>query len=214
MEANDFTHIQELTRKVYPESAPWKEEQLASQLQVFPAGQLAAVESDTQHVVGLALSLIIRWDDYEPSASWLDFTNYGMFTNHDPENGRTLYGAEVMVDPAAQRRGVGSKLYQARRALVQRLGLRRIRAAARLRGYHRHAKRLSAEEYVRKIVRGELRDPTLSFQIKHGFEVIAVVEGYLRHDPESLGYAAVIEWLNPEVAKPEDSAGRDPRFRR
>ncbi|HEX9636855.1 MAG TPA: GNAT family N-acetyltransferase, partial [Acidobacteriota bacterium] len=147
-------------------------------------------------------------------ASWLDFTNYGMFTNHDPENGRTLYGAEVMVDPAAQRRGVGSKLYQARRALVQRLGLRRIRAAARLRGYHRHAKRLSAEEYVRKIVRGELRDPTLSFQIKHGFEVIAVVEGYLRHDPESLGYAAVIEWLNPEVAKPEDSAGRDPRFRR
>ena len=214
MEANDFTHIQELTRKVYPESAPWKEEQLASQLQVFPAGQLTAVESDTQHVVGLALSLIIRWDDYEPTASWLDFTNYGMFTTHDPENGRTLYGAEVMVDPAAQRRGVGSKLYQARRALVQRLGLRRIRAAARLRGYHRHAKRLSAEEYVRKIVRGELRDPTLSFQIKHGFEVIAVVEGYLRHDPESLGYAAVIEWLNPEVAKPEDSAGRDPRFRR
>ena len=214
MEAEDFSPIRELTRKVYPASVPWKDEQLASQLQVFPEGQLTAVESDTQHVVGLALSLIIRWDDYEPSASWLDFTNYGMFTNHDPENGRTLYGAEVMVDPAAQRRGVGSKLYQARRALVQRLGLRRIRAAARLRGYHRHAKRLSAEEYVRKIVRGELRDPTLSFQIKHGFEVIAVVEGYLRHDPESLGYAAVIEWLNPEVAKPEDSAGRDPRFRR
>ncbi|HEX9636651.1 MAG TPA: GNAT family N-acetyltransferase, partial [Acidobacteriota bacterium] len=114
MEAEDFSPIRELTRKVYPASVPWKDEQLASQLQVFPEGQLTAVESDTQHVVGLALSLIIRWDDYEPSASWLDFTNYGMFTNHDPENGRTLYGAEVMVDPAAQRRGVGSKLYQAR----------------------------------------------------------------------------------------------------
>jgi hypothetical protein len=40
-----------------------------------------------------------------------------------------------------------------------------------------------------------------------------VVQGYLRHDPESLGHAAVIEWLNPQVARPEDAAGRDPRFR-
>jgi GNAT superfamily N-acetyltransferase len=210
----DFSQITELTRKVYPESMPWKEPQLASQHEVFPDGQLAAVESDTQHLVGLALSLIIRWDDYNLTDSWLDFTNYGMFTNHDPVSGRTLYGAEVMVDPAAQRRGVGSKLYQARRELVERLGLRRIRAAARLRGYHRHAKRLSAEQYVVQVIRGELKDPTLSFQIKHGFEVIAVVPGYLKNDPASLGYAAVIEWLNPKVAKPEDSAGRDPRFQR
>jgi hypothetical protein len=31
-----------------------------------------------------------------------------------------------------------------------------------------------------------------------------VVSGYLRHDPESLGHAAVIEWLNPEVATDAD----------
>jgi hypothetical protein len=70
------------------------------------------------------------------------------------------------------------------------------------------------EEYVQKVVRGELKDPTLSFQLREGFDVLAVVEGYLRNDPESLGYAAVIEWLNPAAVQPQDSAGRDPRFQR
>jgi GNAT superfamily N-acetyltransferase len=160
----------------------------------------------------MAASLIVLWDDYDLKASWRDFTDHGMFTNHDPEQGRTLYGAEVMVRPSLQSRGVGKKLYKARRALVERLGLLRIRAGARLRGYHRYANRMSAEEYVIEVVNGELRDPTLSFQLKHGFHVLAVVPDYLHHDPESLGYAAVIEWINDAVAKPEDYAGRNPRF--
>ena len=66
--------------------------------------------------------------------------------------------------------------------------------------------------YVRKVVRGELGDPTLSFQLRHGFTVIAVVGGYLRNDPESLGHAAIIEWLNPAVATAEDLARSQRRF--
>ena len=58
------------------------------------------------------------------------------------------------------------------------------------------------------MVRREIGDPTLSFQLKQGFHVLKLVPGYLRHDPESLGHAAVIEWLNPLVAKPEDYARR------
>ena len=30
-------------------------------------------------------------------------------------------------------------------------------------------------------------------------DVNAVVGGYLKQDPESLGYAAVIEWTNPDA---------------
>jgi hypothetical protein len=44
--------------------------------------------------------------------------------------------------------------------------------------------------------------------------VLAVVPGYLAHDPESLGYAALIEWLNPLLARPDDYAGRPARFQR
>ncbi|MGE0886469.1 MAG: GNAT family N-acetyltransferase [Blastocatellales bacterium] len=208
----DFAGIIEMTRAVYKESVPWSETQLASHLKVFPEGQFVAVDEDSNRIVGMAASLIIVWDDYEMTASWRDFTDAGMFTNHDPEHGRTLYGAEVMTHPEYRRGGIGQKLYRARRELVRRLGLRRIRAGARLRNYHRHADHLTAEEYVIKVIRGEIRDPTLSFQLRQGFHVLAVVPNYLRHDPESLGYAAVIEWINERVAKQEDYARRDPRF--
>jgi GNAT superfamily N-acetyltransferase len=166
---------------------------------VFPEGQLVAVDAATERIVGMAASLVVLWDDYAIEGSWRDFTDAGMFTNHDPLRGHTLYGAEVMVDPVCQGRGVGTLLYGARRDLARRLGLWRIRAGARLREYHRHAAALSAEEYVARVVRGELGDATLSFQLRRGFRVIAVIPHYLRHDPESLGYAAVIEWLNPDA---------------
>jgi GNAT superfamily N-acetyltransferase len=191
----DFEGVTELSRRVYPEAPPWTRTQLSSHLAVFPEGQFVALSGD--QVVGMSASLIVLWDDYEFDTSWRDFTAAGMFTNHDPDSGLTLYGAEIMVDPARQGEGIGSRLYDARRDLVIRLGLCRIRAGARLRGYHRVAAGMTAAEYVARVERGELSDPTLSFQLKRGFRVIAVVSGYLRHDPESLGFAAVIEWLNP-----------------
>lgn len=211
--ADDIESIIALCRRVYPESVPWSHDQLESHLARFPEGQFVAEKEGIAGVVGMAATLIIRWDDYEATGSWRDFTDAGMFTNHDPANGMTLYGAEVMVDPAIQRCGIGGLIYRERRELAIRLGLKRIRAAARLRGYSRHAAEMPAETYVQRIIRGELQDPTLSFQLRHGFHVLQVVSGYLRSDPESLGYAAVIEWLNPAVATAADMGGGDPRFR-
>jgi len=211
-EPGDFDAIVEMSRAVYPGSPPWTVAQLVSHRDHFPEGQLVAADATSGRIAGMASSLVILWDDYAPAASWRDFTDAGMFTNHDPEQGRTLYGAEVMVHPDLQGRGIGKALYAARRELVRRLGLLRIRAGARLRGYHRYASTMSAEEYVRRVVHGELSDATLSFQLKEGFRVFGVVQSYLRHDPASLGCAALIEWLNPERARPEDWAGRDPQF--
>lgn len=203
-----FASIIEMCHEVYADSVPWNEKQLASHLEVFPEGQFVAVEPGSQRVVGMAASLILLWDDYEIDSDWHDLTESGMFTNHDRENGHTLYGAEIMVRPGLQGRGIGKKIYRARRELTERLGLLRIRAGARLRGYSRYAGKMSAAEYVHGVVRGEIGDPTLSFQLRQGFHVLAVVQGYLRKDHESLGYAAVIEWINEQVARPEDYAGR------
>jgi GNAT superfamily N-acetyltransferase len=192
----DFPRIMALTSIVYRGAPCWTEAQLASHLNVFPEGQFVAIEQASGTVVGMSASLIVLWDDYELETSWRDFTDSGMFTNHDPEHGHTLYGAEIMVHPEWQGHGIGTKLYEAREVLVRRLGLWRIRAGARLRDYHRYADVMSAEQYVDAVIRGELRDRTLSFQLHRGFHVLGVVANYLRHDPESLGYAAVIEWKN------------------
>ncbi|CAN5652511.1 hypothetical protein BH09MYX1_BH09MYX1_27520 [soil metagenome] len=199
----DFPEIIALSRRVYPTTPPWSEAQLASHLAVFPEGQVLATD-EAGVIVGMSASLIVRWDDYEPTASWRDFTARGTFENHDPENGRTLYGAEVMVDPARQGRGIGKLIYARRRELVIERGLLRIRAGARLRGYSAVAASLTPRAYVKKVSAGELSDPTLTFQLRQGFAAIGVVSDYLLHDPDSLGYAAVIEWLNPSLTSEED----------
>ncbi len=207
----DFDQIIEMTRNVYEASPSWSIAQLTSHLEAFAEGQFVAVEEGSGRVVGMAASLIVLWDDYEMTTNWRDFTEHGTFCNHNPA-GRTLYGAEVMVRPKEQGRGVGKKLYKARRTLVRQLRLLRIRAGARLSGYHRYAMRLSAEQYVLRVMAGDLSDPTLSFQMKQGFVPLAVAADYLRHDPESLGYAAVIDWLNPEVATAVDFNERHTSF--
>jgi len=203
----DFPGIVRLSSRVYSGTAWWNEG-LANHLRVFPEGQFVAVRRDTGAVVGMAASLIVLWDDYDLTTSWRDFTAHGTFDNHDPEHGRTLYAAEVMVDPDLQGFGVGTMLYVAREELAKRLQLLRIRAGARLRGYHLYADHMSAEEYAAAVVAGEIRDPTLTFQLHRDFHVIGVIPGYLKHDPESLGYAAVIEWVNPEVAEREGYVAR------
>ncbi len=206
----DLSGIVEMSHEVYGHG--WHADELAQHLEHFPEGQLVAATAGSGTVVGMASSLIVTWDDYDLDQPWRDFTAHGTFANHDP-SGRTLYGAEVMVRPGLQGRGIGRKLYAARRELVTSFGLLRIRAGARLRGYATVAEELAATEYVRRVVRGELGDPTLSFQLREGFAVLGVVSGYLRFDPESRGWAAVIEWLNPELATAEDHARQARRLR-
>jgi hypothetical protein len=92
------------------------------------------------------------------------------------------------------------------------LGLKRIRAGARLRNYGKFQHEMTPETYVQKIINGELGDPTLSFQVKQGFRIIGVVRDYLHCDEESCGHAAVIEWVNYQVAQRRDTYGRDPKF--
>jgi len=208
----DFDGISELCRRTYPDTPPWNAEQLSSHLRVFPEGQFVAVFGREEKVVGMCASLIVDWEDYAMLDSWEQFTADGLFTNHDPHRGRTLYGAEVIVDATLQHHGIGDKLYCARRKLTESHKLLRIRAGSRLRGYSHCACRLKPEEYVVDVVEGSEYDPTLSFQLKEGFHVLAVVPHYLTDDPESMGYAAVIEWLNPELIKAEHIANRPTRF--
>jgi ribosomal protein S18 acetylase RimI-like enzyme len=210
----DFEGITDLCRRTYPDTPPWNAEQLSSHLRLFPEGQYVALHGAEEKVVGMCASLIVDWEDYHMLDSWEQFTADGMFTNHNPQHGRTLYGAEVIVDCALQHHGIGDKLYCARRELAESHKLLRIRAGSRLRGYSRCATRLQPETYVLDVVEGTEYDPTLSFQLKEGFHVLAVVPHYLTDDPESMGYAAVIEWVNPELVRAEHIANRPSRFLR
>ena len=204
----DVAGIIELCQRVYPDTPPWRPEQLYSHLRVFPEGQLVAVVGPEERVVGMGASCIVLWDYYHLLDNWETFTANGMFTNHDPIQGRTLYGAELIVDPALQGHGIGSRLWGAQRALAERWQLWRIRGGGRLRDYHTYADQLTAGDYVLQVVQGLLWDRTLSVWLHEGCHVLAVVPHYLDDDPETLGYTAVTEWLNLQVVQPEHYADR------
>ena len=211
----DFPGIRDMARLIYPDIEPWGAEQLQRHLELFPQGQFVAVDATSGMVSGMASGLIIDWDRYETDMDWQTLTAKGDYTNHDPVEGATLFAADVMVCPGMQGHGIGKKLYQrARFGLARQIGLRRILAGSRLRGYHRYSGKMSAADYVVEVVQGRLNDPTLSFQLSQGFHVLDVVGRYFSGDPESEGWAAVIEWLNPAVAEPKDYDQGDPRFRR
>jgi hypothetical protein len=192
----DFPAILTMSRRVYSGLDLWRRDQLESHLQHFPEGQFVAVD-ESGAIRGMAASLIVRWDDYSMSTHIGDFTESGMFTNHDPEHGHTLYGAELMIDPGFSSYDIGFQLCRARRELTQRRGLLRIRAAVPLRGYQDFTDELSPPEYLEKVLREELEDPALSFQLRWGFNVTGILGTPIPHESQSVGWSALIEWRNP-----------------
>jgi len=211
-EARDFKGIGDLCRRVYPETPPWSPEQLDSHRRVFPDGQFVGVVGEDERVVGMSSSLVIHWDSYDMFDSWDVFTANGLLTNHDPVRGHTLYGNEVIVDPALQGHGLGHQLLGAQKDLAQRQQLRRMRGGARLRDYHSHARRMTAPDYVVAVVHGQIVDHTLTFHLHEQFHIMAVVPHYLSDDSETMGYAALVEWLNPDTVQPAHYRERPTRF--
>jgi hypothetical protein len=92
-------------------------------------------------------------------------------------------------------------LYDSRKELVIRLNLRRMIAGGRLFNYSEYAEKMSPLEYAHKVIRDELRDPVLSFELANGFRFIKILPNYL-DDVRSLNYASFIEWLNPNYNHP------------
>jgi ribosomal protein S18 acetylase RimI-like enzyme len=191
----DIPELIRLQRRVYPDIPSWSRRDLGHQLEVFPQGQLV-IEHDGK-LAGCASSLIVLWNDWSGEHTWQDVTAAGTFDSHNPE-GRTLYGAEVFVDPEIRGAGLGQALYEGRRAICRQCNLKRIIACGRMPGYGRHADQMSPELYAKKVVWGDLRDPVLGFQLHQGFSYCGVIENYLPEDNESRGHASLIVWLNPD----------------
>jgi predicted amidohydrolase/GNAT superfamily N-acetyltransferase len=195
MTPGDIPAVIDLQVRAFPGQPPWRAEQLARHLEIFPDGQLV-VSDPSGFVVGSASSLLIDWDDYAESANWSSITGDGSFNTHNPD-GLTLYGADMGVAPEARQQGIGTLLYEARKELIRERGLKRLLTGGRIAGYAAVAGEMTAKEYVAEVVDGKRRDPALSFQLENGLVVLDVVPGYM-NDIESRGFATVLEWLNPE----------------
>lgn len=156
----------------------------------FPEGFVVCLDGD--EVVGQGAGIMTDIDFDHPQHTMADLVGANQCGNHDPA-GAWYYGTDIAVHPTYRRRGIGRRIYELRKQLVRRLGKRGIVAGAYLAGFADHKDRMSASEYVGEVVAGRLYDPTLSFQLRNGFQVHSLLPGYIT-DPATDGWAALIVW--------------------
>jgi predicted amidohydrolase len=193
----DLKSVQDIQKRSFPMIEPWTREQFESQLTMFPEGQIG-VEIDGQ-LVATSSSLIVDEEDFGAYHTFDEVSDKGFIRNHDPE-GDTLYGIDIAIDPKNRGVHLTRRIYEARKELARQRNLRAIMIAGRIPGYAKQADKMTAEEYVRRVVAKDLKDkdPVLTAQLAQGFSVRFVLKGYLPSDTESGGYAVFMEWLNPE----------------
>ncbi len=189
----DYDQLVALQLKCFPGMKPWTREQLASQLSIFADGQIC-VEYHGR-IVASSSSLILDFALYGEYHNWKDVSNSGYITNHNPE-GNTLYGIEIMVDPEYRGMKLARRLYDARKRIAVERNLMRIVIGGRIPGYGKHAKGMSAREYVDKVIQKVLIDPVLTTQLANGFVLKRLIGSYMESDVESKGYATLLEWAN------------------
>lgn len=198
--ASDIPAIVACQNEAYPDIARASladERKFGLQFGAFPEGQFLAERGGK--VVGYCTSLIVLLDD---SAAWYSFdeiTGVGTFSTHDP-SGDTLYGSDIAVVPTERGQGIANLLYRRRKLLLGRMNLRRMVAGGRIPGYAEVAHRLSPEEYVEAVAKGERKDSALSAHFKAGYKVRSVHYAYL-NDAESMNYATVLTMDNPKFDK-------------
>lgn len=167
-------------------------EDIRAYARVFPDGYFVATVDGRP--VGQGAGIYLDFDFDRPQHTIAGITGEHQCGNHDPE-GDWYYGTDISVHPDFRGKGIGGRLYEARKGLVQREGKKGIIAGGSLPGYFAHKHSMSASEYVDRVVAGELTDPTLSFQISHGFEVRGMLKDYLEDEADD-GWAALIVWEN------------------
>lgn len=200
---DDYPDLVELQKLCFPGMRPWRREQIESQLEHFPEGQI--VIEYQGRIVASSSSLIVEYDRYEDWHDWQLVTDGGFIRNHSPD-GDSLYGIEIMVHPDFRGMHLARRLYDARKDLCRRLNLARIVVGGRIPGFGSQPAEMTAREYVEKVTERGLYDPVLTTQVANGFVLKELIPDYFPSDEASRGYATHLEWTNLDYV-------RDPRRR-
>ncbi|MCY4106440.1 MAG: GNAT family N-acetyltransferase [Chloroflexi bacterium] len=162
--------------------------------EIFPEGNFVALWEG--RVVGLGAGLLVDFDFRHTQHRFMDFIGGGNFAGHRSD-GAWYYGADISVHADFRRRGIARQLYDARKAYIVAANKRGFVGGGLIPGYANYKTELSVREYVNRVVAGELRDPTLSVQLRNGFAVRGLLRDYLE-DSASDDWATLLVWENPE----------------
>jgi GNAT superfamily N-acetyltransferase len=185
--------LEELQRIVFPtlsDEERLKAPHYLKHIELFPEGQYVMLEG--QRVVGMTTTIRLHFDFDHIDHTFADIIAGGWCTTHQPD-GPWLYGVDVGVHPDYRGRGIGKALYQARHELVHRLGLRGQVTVGMLSGFGDAKTHMSAQQYYDRVITGELFDPTVSMQMRAGFEPRGLLPGYV-NDPVCDNWGVLLVW--------------------
>ncbi len=175
-------------------------ESVKLQERLFPEGAFMVLDGD--RVVAMASGILVDFDVSEPQHAMHEVVGHEGVGNHDPD-GDWYYGIDIAVHPDYRGRGIARTLYDLRKQLVIDMGRKGIIAGGVIPGYADHRHEMTAAEYVEAVARGEIFDPTLTTQIRNGFEVLGVVADYVEDDTTD-NWASFIVWFNPHIPRDAD----------
>ena len=190
----DYDDLAQSTMEAYDSKLGiWTREEITILLEKFPDGQFC-ITIDNK-VVASALSLIIDSKKTNLHSNYETITSNGKFLKHD-DDGDILYGIEVFVHPQYRKLRLGRRLYDVRKEFCEERNLKSIMAGGRIPNYHTYANQMKPHEYIDKVKRKEIFDPTLAFQLSNDFNVVKILKNYLKDDQDSMEYATLLEWNN------------------
>lgn len=191
--------LEELQQIVFPTLNPaslMRKEHYLNHIHIFSEGQFVALYDE--RVIGMTTS--IRYQlPIESFHTFDEVLDGGYLNTHEP-NGEWLYGMDIGTHPDFRGRGIATYLYDARQYTVQKLKLKGQFTYGMLSGYGALQTKMSAEEYYQKVIHHQLKDPTVSRQMKNGFKPHGLVAGYV-DDPVCCGYCAFLIRENEEFKK-------------
>ncbi len=155
--------------------------------------------TDGPLLVAMGLGLRTEFDLDNPQHTIHDIVGDTPDASGDQPGGNWYYGTGISTRIEYRRRGIGREVYALRKKVCHDLGLLGIVAGGVMPGYSAHIDTMSADEYIDAVRRGELYDPTLSFQAENGFELGPALANYIT-DPAVDNYAALIVWHNPSAS--------------
>jgi ribosomal protein S18 acetylase RimI-like enzyme len=196
-EEKDFPGLIRVQQESFPPPFPselwWNTEQLHNHVTLFPEGALC-IEVNGE-IAGSMTGLLVDFDPDHPEHTWEEITDNGYIRNHNP-NGNTLYVVDISVRPSYRKLGLGKWLMLSMYDVVVHKGLERLLGGGRMPGYRKKANEMTPEQYLEAVVKGELKDPVITFLLRCGRTPVRVVPNYLE-DEESYNYGTLMEWKNP-----------------
>ncbi len=185
----DVRQMEEVQRICFPTLAPHElltEDHYTNHIRIFPEGQLVIVYQEK--VIGSSSSF--RTHIAQQDLSFMEATDNLWITKAHRPDGDWLYKFDMGILPPYRGLKLSKALYHTHQEWVKSKGMKGQILVGMPIGYNKYKDRYSIAEYCEKLKTNELTDPTITPQLKAGFQWVKPIYNYV--DDPAAGHCGVL----------------------